>query len=105
MTKRLDKDREDWCRYLAEGGGGDFTPEHCDLAAELLAEIDALRAERDRLRNALKAIEEVVLDYTRAIGQIPAGGPILAIVETALKEDPTSGAIACAATRPSDSTR
>lgn len=47
MSKRLTKDQEEWWEYLAGGGGGDFTDEHCDLAAQALAEVRALRAERD----------------------------------------------------------
>ena len=55
MAKRLTKEQEEWWEYLAGGGGGDFTDEHCELAAQGLAEIKALRAERDdafvRVRN------------------------------------------------------
>lgn len=68
MGKRLTRDEEEWWEYLASGGGGDFTEEHCDLAVQALAEVRALRAERDKLRAYIEAVQDAEFasggDYT-----------------------------------------
>ncbi len=60
----LTADREEWFRYLASGGGGDFTEAHCELAAQAMKAIDALtmqlhyvKAERDVLLHKTKILE------------------------------------------------
>jgi hypothetical protein len=70
----MDKDKREWFEHLANGGGGDFTDEHCELAKDALTEIASLTAKLAAADKLVAKWRAEAAKYEPSTVELIAGG-------------------------------